>query len=174
MNQSLDYSVSENSKEVKFTTKELKNFWRKVNKTESCWIWKGSKTSGGYGKIRQRKTTKSAHRVSWEIHFGKIPKGVGIHGISVCHKCDIRDCVNPLHLFIGTHTDNMRDAFKKGRIIRPQGSENHNAVLNEEKVVEIRNLFAKGFKKTQIGMFFQCGETTIAHVINRDTWKHVI
>lgn len=79
-----------------------------------CWLWMGSwAPSRGYGLVHVpggRRTV--AHRYSWEIHRGPIPDGM-----MVCHKCDVRLCVNPDHLFLGTASDNMRDAFAKGRNI---------------------------------------------------------
>jgi len=80
--------------------------------TESgCWIWNASVNYRGYGKFQLKSnTTAGAHRVSWELHFGKIPDG-----LYVCHKCDIPSCVNPNHLFLGTAKDNTADMHKKGR-----------------------------------------------------------
>jgi len=85
-----------------------------------CWIWNGMLTNKGYGKARLhgrsgRKTL--AHRVAWELYRGPIQSG-----LLVCHHCDVPSCVNPAHLFVGTQTDNMADASRKGRCSR-QGAE---------------------------------------------------
>jgi hypothetical protein len=85
-----------------------------------CWNWIGSKTKAGYGQstISRTGVRTTAHRVSWELYIGPIPDS-----LMVLHEFDNRSCVNPSHLFLGTQTDNMRDAAAKGRIssqVRPQ------------------------------------------------------
>jgi hypothetical protein len=85
-------------------------FFQKVDKTESCWLWKGALNSRGYGSFGVNGKATSAHRYSYEIHIGEIPEG-----INVCHSCDVRNCVNPKHLWLGTHSDNMKDMVEKNR-----------------------------------------------------------
>ena len=85
-------------------------FWSKVNKTGDCWLWTGVRVGIGYGQIYLNGKKTPAHRVSWLLHHGIIP-----NGLLVLHKCDNPPCVNPNHLFTGTNSDNMKDAYIKGR-----------------------------------------------------------
>jgi len=88
----------------------MDRFFRKVDKTGSCWNWLAGKDKDGYGKIKIARKDLRAHRVSWEIHNGIIPGG-----LLVLHRCDNPSCVNPSHLFLGTALDNNRDRDAKGR-----------------------------------------------------------
>ena len=87
-----------------------KRFWARVNRTDDCWLWTGWKDWGGYGILTVKDKNIKAHRFSWELFFGPIPLG-----LKVLHKCDVRLCVNPDHLFLGTNLDNSRDMVNKGR-----------------------------------------------------------
>lgn len=100
------------------------HFWEFVNKNGPvqphcpnlgpCWIWTASGFSKNYGKVSVKGKTVGAHRVAWELGVGPIP-----NGLYVLHHCDNPPCVNyTQHLFLGTHTDNMRDAAAKGRLSR--------------------------------------------------------
>lgn len=75
-----------------------------------CFLWTGAHTGHGYGQVWTGSKNERAHRVAWKLVHGEIPVGM-----EVCHRCDVPSCVNPLHLFLGTHQQNMRDSFDKGR-----------------------------------------------------------
>lgn len=97
-------------------------FWYRVpERGGGCWIWKGQVQLNGYGRFdsgggKQR----GAHRVAWELTNGPIPSH-----LEICHKCDVRDCVNPSHMFLGTRKDNMQDASAKGRLPGWRGKQTH-------------------------------------------------
>lgn len=96
---------------MKLNERQLKNFFNKIHKTETCWIWIGHKKNRDYGGFQFNRKNLKAHRVSFMFHNNIILN----EDQHVCHKCDNPICVNPDHLFLGTHTDNMRDIVNKGR-----------------------------------------------------------
>lgn len=98
------------------TPAQIRRFWSHVARSDpdSCWLWQGSKSGSGYGKVGILGKLHSAHRISYFLSHGEIPDGM-----DVCHNCpggDHRLCVNPAHLFLGSRLENMRDAVAKGRV----------------------------------------------------------
>lgn len=146
-------------------------FWRKVEKTQGCWIWTGAKKTGGYGVAIRNGRQIGAHRLAWQLTYGPIGAG-----LEVCHRCDMPACVRPDHLFLGTHAENMADMKQKGRgrMVREQrGEANRYARLTDAKVREIRALYAQGQTKAGLGRLYGVNEFTIRCVVERRTWKHV-
>lgn len=88
----------------------VRRFWSQVEKTETCWLWIGNRHAIGYGRCGVDGTHAAAHRVAWELTNGPIPDGM-----FCLHTCDVRACVRPAHLFLGTQADNMQDMVAKGR-----------------------------------------------------------
>ncbi len=109
-----------------------------------------------------------AHRRSWEMHYGAVPEGM-----YVCHKCDVRNCVNPLHLYVGTHTDNMRDKRVRGRASRLRGSSNPSSVMSECDVVTVKKMLANGVRGTEIAKRFGVSPSAICLINRGKKWKHV-
>ncbi len=133
-----------------------------------CWIWMGA-LRNGYGAIGLSGRTEYVHRLMFVLHYGELGDG-----FEVCHSCDVRPCVNPSHMFRGTRSDNMRDAFAKGRtrgtFVSMPGESNKNAKLTDELVLEIRQS-----KCTQraLAARFGVSKTTIAYARNGKSWGHV-
>jgi len=89
-------------------------FWGHVDKSDigGCWLWIGTRSRGyGHFTLNETRSPERAHRTAWRLVHGNIP-----HGIFVLHRCDNPACVRPDHLYLGTQADNIRDAFRKGRI----------------------------------------------------------
>lgn len=143
-------------------------FWYRVNKTDGCWLWTGSRNSDGYGRYSK---SERAHQAAYRNLVGPIPEGM-----CVCHKCDVPECVNPDHLFIGTQGDNNRDRNAKGRTSRAsvnQGSAHGMSVLDETTVERIRDMRAYGLKLREIGGVFGVSEATVSLVARGLRWTHV-
>ena len=156
------------------STKPLaERFFSHVEKTDGCWLWTGSTDVFGYGKMTMRKPNKrpvATHRISWEIHFGAIPAG-----LLVCHKCDNPPCVNPDHLFLGTHADNNADMMRKGRqVITPMpGEKNQSAKLTEDQAREAIELRKQGQTLKQIGDRFHVSFSCIHLLVTGKKWAHL-
>jgi hypothetical protein len=140
----------------------------KVDLNTDCWNWTASKDDCGYGYFLKDGRPHRAHRISYEFHKGPIPEG-----IEVCHTCDNPPCVNPDHLFLGTHKVNMGDMVNKGRSKGTPGEAHNKAKLTDEKVLEIRRLFNAGYSESALVKKFKVCQSTINRVILRQTWSHV-
>lgn len=158
-------------------------FWAKVNKSPgqgpdgTCWVWTAYKNHGGYGWFRSESKSVLAHRLSWFWANGDILKG-----LILCHKCDNRACVNPGHLFLGTHADNHNDMVGKGRMAlgdrypTRKGELNNAHVLTDEKVRQIRFLADtyKGFyTHKDLAKFYGVARPMISYIVKRASWAHV-
>jgi hypothetical protein len=147
-------------------------FWEKVDKKsdEECWIWKASFRSDGYGQLHYIQDDKrncfAAHRVSWRIHYGEIPKEM-----CVCHVCDNPKCVNPKHLFLGTPLDNQLDMMNKHRHVF--GEDHASAKLKEQNIPYIRRAYVNGRSLSALAREFDVYPSTIQRVIDGRTWRHV-
>jgi hypothetical protein len=161
-----------------------KEFFARINKhgpkkrymATRCWLWTAGKNAAGYGQLRYEGAAQCAHRVSWQVRRGTIPGK-----LSVLHKCDERACVRPGHLFLGTQTDNMQDAKRKGRLLTPRGDRNGSslhpesraygerngqAVLTDAAVREIRRKHVSGgFTYAALGKYYGCTQSNIGCII---------
>lgn len=144
-------------------------FWPKVQKTDGCWEWAAALNDAGYGVIGRGgrgRGNERAHRVSWAIHFGEIPRGM-----FVCHRCDNRRCVRPEHLFLGTHAENMADCRAKGRIASPIGG--FERKTTDESVRFMRDAHAAGFSIARIAAAFGLSDITVSRIVRGKRWAHV-
>jgi len=135
-----------------------------------CMIWIGYKTLSnhrGYGEFTSQKNRKLAHHYSYELHNGSIPKG-----LLVLHRCDIRNCVAPDHLFLGTAKDNAVDRNNKRRNHEPAGEDQYLAKFTNEKVREIRATYQKGgFTTRQLAKKYNVSQCTIQYMLAHKTYK---
>lgn len=138
-------------------------FWKGVDKKgeDDCWNWIKSKSAGGYGKFQGDHKRSTAHRFSWELHFGEIPKGM-----FVCHRCDNPSCVNPKHLFLGSPMENVMDMLSKGRQTR-RGVKGWS--INELQVRSIRRAFEFGVKQGILSKMFDISPAHIHNIVRGKT-----
>lgn len=151
-------------------------FWEKVDRRGplECWNWTGCKDKLGYGflNIGNHKIER-AYRVSYEMHIRPIPDGK-----SVCHSCDNPSCVNPAHLFVGTHTENLADMRAKGRDSKPprndvNGENNGHAQFTNAQVREFRRQFAEmNVSVTAFATFHEVPLMTMWQIIHNKTYKN--
>jgi hypothetical protein len=145
-----------------------KRFEAKFEKGGSgdCWEWTACKNRNGYGTFKLSGRRQSAHRVSYQLYVEEIPDG-----LHVLHRCDNPGCVRPEHLFIGTHTDNMRDCENKARRVHQSGEKNGGAKLTAAQVVEIRERFAAGELQIDLAKEFGVARETISRIVCGHTWE---
>ncbi len=144
-----------------------RNFFKHIFKTPKCWEWTASLDGDGYGKTKIGKRFLQAHRASWEIHNGPIP-----NGLWVLHKCDNPKCVNPDHLYLGNHLQNVRDRQDRGRAAC--GERTGNSKLSNESVIHIRKLASDGALTHQaIADKFSVTQGTITKIVARQMWGHI-
>lgn len=146
-------------------------FWEKVDKSagpDGCWIWTGFLDRKGYGDFHSVGKGKScyAHRVAYELTNGPIETS-----LEVCHACDNPACVNPAHLWLGTHADNMRDSVNKNRHAR--GEKNGHAILTETDVIAIRAKHAQGVSYRDLAAEYGTCRANISMIITGKRWKHI-
>jgi hypothetical protein len=128
-----------------------------------CWLWHGAKQSNGYGIIGNEHKVLTAHRVSWFLHREPtIPDG-----LHVLHKCDVRNCVNPDHLYLGTHQENMADKVKKGRThttVEPFTKENYAPLLTWLHEYELERGYFPTFRTIGAHMGLRSTNTVSYHL----------
>ncbi len=142
------------------------DFWAKVKAgtKEECWFWIGKTAPSGYGFIKYKAKTWTAHRLAFYLTTKTEPE-------VVCHKCDVRSCCNPHHLFGGTHADNVKDKIKKDR--QPRGASHYRSYFNEKDILDIRKRKALGQKQRDIAKVYGVSEGLISKIVKKTNWKHI-
>lgn len=135
-----------------------------------CWLWVGGHSGRGYPRIDVNQKSEYAHRVSWMVHKGPIPEGM-----QVLHNCPTGDnpmCVNPDHLFLGSHTENMRDMAQKGRR-RSFGIKCRTSRLTEIQVLEIRSRWPGDLTEKELGLEYGITQVHVSSIVLGYCWKHL-
>ncbi len=140
-----------------------------------CWLYTGALNRCGYGWVSNRPGNPVlAHRVTYEALVCPIPKGM-----FVCHHCDVPSCVNPAHLFAGTHLDNMQDAKRKGRMVNPPshagrpmvwGDKSPNAKLTNAIVRAARDAYRRGYTSGDLAWLYGVNRSTMFRAIRGERW----
>lgn len=132
-----------------------------------CHYWTGWVSTHGYGSLQDNNTHVYAHRLSYQLYVGEIPKG-----LFVCHSCDNRLCVNPNHLWLGTHEDNQRDKISKGRNKIPIEIMWDRRFSDVEATV-IKEAHDNGFTSKSIREYFKAPKSTVSNIIFGRTYLHL-
>ena len=133
-------------------------FFEKVKQDKGCWEWTANKNNKGYGMMREFGPGLTlAHRVSYRLAYGEIPKGKW-----VLHKCDNRACVNPEHLFLGDHAENVHDMHRKGRGWGGIGPETAYAILWE---------WASGKNRRKVAEEYGVSLHVVKDIVTRRSWQ---
>jgi hypothetical protein len=181
------------------TLEEAKRFWRKIRivGNDDCWPWCANTLKNGYGQVKLRAGPRLAHRVAYTLAHGIIPEG-----LLVCHHCDIRNCCNPTHMFVGTHFDNSRDAASKGKTLKgenhpfvknpalvrrgnkhhwrlhpekiPRGERCGSAYLTADDVLSIRYEYAgRAITMKALAAKYNTTKNNVQHIVRRTSWRHI-
>jgi hypothetical protein len=147
---------------------QVNRFWNHVERSggpDACWLWTGYISENGYGIASIIGRQYKAHRVSYFIEHGQID-----NDRLVLHRCDVRACVNPAHLFLGTPKDNSQDAVRKRRNTKLYGEQNGKAKLTRAAVLAIRRICKRGVYQKTVAKQFGVSEATVSYVINGGRW----
>lgn len=149
---------------------DAEGFWAQVavREPDECWPWLGGRMRLGYGRLRWQGRKRLAHRVAWSLAYGPVTDD-----LDVLHRCDWPPCVNPAHLWIGTHADNMRDMAQKKRGTKRRGTAINTARVAPDVVRLIRKRYESGETQKAIARSLGVYQSLVSRVVRRDTWRWV-
>lgn len=150
------------------TEEQIDKFWSEVfiKEQSECWEWSGCRHVTGYGKTTVNRKDYTTHRLAYFISR-RIDPGE----LLVCHHCDNRACCNPVHLFLGTHKENVTDMVKKGR--NPRGDSSRSSKLTEVDLSTIQSMRSNGLTYKKIAKILGVSVVCVWQAHNRTNWKHV-
>lgn len=163
---------------MNLSREDTRRFWSKVvrRSDDECWVWAAA-TVGGYGTFKTGGRQVKAHRIAYALEVGPIPEGQ-----IVCHRCDVPNCVNPSHLFLGTHADNAADRNRKNRQAtgartkperRARGEAASGAKLTEDEVLNIRYSLRAGNSVRSVARYYGVSPSAVQFIKSGHTWRHV-
>ena len=139
---------------------------------DKCWLWVGATIAAGYAVLGTDAGSVRGHRLMWTIVNGPIP-----NGLEVCHKCDVPRCLNPRHLFLGTHAENMADAKAKGRMHNWSHYTNmppQKPKISIARIAEMRELHRRHvLTYRQLAAKFRISISQVENIVTRRSWKHL-
>jgi len=139
-------------------SKDSERFWKKVNRKgeDDCWEWTGT-VAGGYGRFWYNHTMVLAHRFAYDDVIEKIPDN-----LLVRHRCSTKTCCNPSHLLVGTHTDNLIDAYRRGERGAPSPHYKKFYIGELDLIISLKQ---NGIPASTIAKMFLSSPHTIAAII---------
>lgn len=134
-----------------------------------CWLWLGAVTTeSGYGAVRHGGVTRSPHRLMYEMLHGDVPSDVLVR-----HRCDVRSCINPAHLVVGSQKENMADMDSRGRRRPPRGERSALALLSDADALRVRDRADAGENITSLAGEFGVPKAAVWRIWRRKTWRHL-
>lgn len=143
---------------------DIERFWAKVRKTDGCWWWTAAKVHNGYGAFGIGRAVFRAHRVSWSLAYGRVPRGK-----QVLHSCDNRACVRPTHLFLGTPKANTGDMLSKDREAFGEANPQHKLTAAQAREIRRRYL-AGGVTQQVLAREYKINQASISRIVNLKIW----
>ena len=153
------HSYRNTSESMKLKTTETSN---------GCWEWNGAKNRDGYGRTMKGPKNISTHRRMYELAVGPIP-----NKLQVLHKCDNPPCINPSHLELGDHNENMNQMQSRGRKAILLGEDNPSSKLTKEDVVDIKLFLKNGILPKDIIKVYPIKQAIVYHIKNNRVWSNV-